>query len=452
MEKAYLLNDYVNELEQNQKHMLQAEDYLQAYLFRVNGSKTIDELKQEVYKFLEQNNVDVELKDELIAVCEKLDGNSDLYKSSILLENIVKEYVDEKTKIHEKSNQQVSEIKNDLVTENINKLNDVGVYITGNTEDIVNSIQNENDVYHFEKNVDEVVDYYHNRNQIIDKENGVETSIDKLDDVMQQSGYSQMLDSTLEEERKEVASNKSIYVNEDGTVQINSSSKNPEAMNFVTMMTILLVTNNPNFSLNTNMDMKFIKEKYEENNFKIIYGDFPIPSNGNQLDPAFEQRIYDLANGYNPNVSYADILNTISPELKMALEMIGENVLEQSGEFKMAVKSNGDHYDIKMGMDENYQDIITAFSENGAYMSEDMNGTIIVVLPSNMDQLVLMNAVLESLKQKGYTDEQAQSLVNQYQKKLVYRNEAAHVPGQLLIVITLVCVIEILGLLFFMIK
>ena len=97
MEKAYLLNDYVNELEQNQKHMLQAEDYLQAYLFRVNGSKTIDELKQEVYKFLEQNNVDVELKDELIAVCEKLDGNSDLYKSSILLENIVKEYVDEKT-------------------------------------------------------------------------------------------------------------------------------------------------------------------------------------------------------------------------------------------------------------------------------------------------------------------------------------------------------------------
>ena len=123
------------------------------------------------------------------------------------------------------------------------------------------------------------------------------------------------------------------------------------------------------------MDMKFIKEKYEENNFKIIYGDFPIPSNGNQLDPAFEQRIYDLANSYNPNVSYADILNTISPELKMALEMIGENVLEQSGEFKMAVKSNGDHYDIKMGMDENYQDIITAFSENGAYMSEDMNGT-----------------------------------------------------------------------------
>ena len=118
----------------------------------------------------------------------------------------------------------------------------------------------------------------------------------------------------------------------------------------------------------------------------------------------------------------------------------------------MAVKSNGDHYDIKMGMDENYQDIITAFSENGAYMSEDMNGTIIVVLPSNMDQLVLMDAVLESLKQKGYTDEQAQSLVNQYQKKLVYRNEAAHVPGQLLIVITFACVIEILGLLFFMIK
>ena len=449
MEKAYLLNDYVNELVQNQKHMLQAEDYLQAYLFRVNGSKTIDELKREVYKFLEQNNVDTELKDELIAVCEKLDGDSDLYKSSVLLENIVKEYTDEKKKLHENSNQHVSEIKNDLVTENIHKLSDVGIHVTGNTEDMVNSIQNENDVYHFEKNVDEVVDYYHNRNQIIDKENGVETSIDKLDDVMQQSGDSQMLNSTLEEERKDIASNKPIHVNEDGTVQINSSSKNPEAMNFVTMMTILLVTNIPNFSLNTNMDMKFIKEKYEENNFKIIYGDFPVSTN-NQLDPAFEKKIYDLANSYNPNVSYAEILNTISPELKMALEMIGENVLEQSGEFKMAVKSNGDHYDIKMGMDENYQDIITAFSENGAYMSEDMNGTIIVVLPSNMDQLVLLNAVLESLKQKGYTDEQAQSLVNQYQKKLVYQNEAAYIPSQLLIVITLVCVIEILGLFYFL--
>ena len=45
---------------------------------------------------------------------------------------------------------------------------------------------------------------------------------------------------------------------------------------------------------------------------KIIFTVFPIPSNGNQLDPAFEQRIYDLANSYNPNVSYADILNNSS--------------------------------------------------------------------------------------------------------------------------------------------
>lgn len=43
-----------------------------------------------------------------------------------------------------------------------------------------------------------------------------------------------------------------------------------------------------------------------------------------------------------------------------------------------------------------------------------MDGTVIVILPSNMDQLVLLNAVLESLKQKGHTEEQAQSLVNQY--------------------------------------
>ena len=78
-------------------------------------------------------------------------------------------------------------------------------------------------------------------NQIIEKENGVETSIDRLDDVMQRFGDSQMLNSTLDEERKEVASNKPIYVNEDGTVQINSSGKNPEAMNFVNMMTFLQI-------------------------------------------------------------------------------------------------------------------------------------------------------------------------------------------------------------------
>lgn len=452
MEKAYLLNDYVDEKERDNNQLLQAENYLQSYLFRVNGTKTVDELKEEVYTFLEKNDVDQELKDELIAVCEKLDSNSNLYKSSVVLENIVRDYVDKKGKMAANSNQQVSEIKKDLVTENINKLNDVGVYVTGNAEDMVDSIQNENDVYHFERNVDEVVDYYHNRNQIIDKENSVETSIDKLDDVMQKTGNNQILNSTLEEEKKEIPSNKPVQINGDGSIQVNSSSKNPEAMNFVAMMTILLVTNNPDFSLNTNMDMKFIKEKYEESNFKVIYGDFPIPSNGNQLDPAFEKKIYDLANGYNPNVSYVDILSTISPELKMALEMIDDNVLDQSGEFKMAVKSNGNDYDIKMGMDENYQDIITAFSENGAYTSEDINGNVIVMLPSNMDQLVLLNSVLENLQQKGYTEEQAKDLVNQYQKKLVYRNEAAFVPSHFLIIITLVCAIEILGLLFFLFK
>lgn len=452
MEKSYLINDYVNELENNKQEVLNAEEYSEKYFFRTNGSRSISELKKEVGKFLEQNDVDQELKNELIGICDSLNENSDLYQSSLFLENTVKAYIDAKKKSLNIANEQVDEIKTGLIEKNIGRLNDVGISVTGDISDMKDAIQNVDDVYSLERNVDEAINYYYERNKTFDSETMTEMSIHGLKDALHHPNESNVLDTALNDERKTVANNKPLQINDDGTIQINSSNKNPEAMNFVAMITLLLATNNSDFSLNTGMDIKFIKERNVENDFRVIYGYFPLPPNGNNLDPTFERKIYELANSYNPNVSYSELLSNVSPELQQAFQIIGENAFDQTGEFKMAVKSNGSGYDIKMGMDENYQDIIDAFSESGAYMFEDMDGTIIIIIPNNINQLAILNAVLESLKQKGYSDEQAQNLVNQYQKKLVYNNESANVPAQLLIIITLVCVIEILGFLYFILK
>lgn len=451
MEKAYFLNDYVNELDENQKESLQANSSLDSYLFRTTGVKTVDELKKEVEKFLEQNNVDSELKDELISICESLNEDSNLYMSSLKLENAIRDYVYDKNKSLERSNQEVEEVKSNLIQDNINRLDEVGIHISGDTNEIKDSIKTEDDVYHLERQVDATVDYYQNRNELYNNSSILETTATTLEKAIENSG-TQILNTVLEEENNKLNVNNSIDVNDDGTIEFAGSSKDSESMNFIFMMTTLLVANNPNFSLNTNMDMKFIKEKEEVDDFKVIYGNFPVLPDGFQMDPVLKQRIYDLANSYDPNTSYDELLNSISPELKMALQIVEENVLGQAGEFKMAVKTNGNSHDIKMGFDSNYQDLINAFYENGAFTTEGMNETVVVLLPDGMDQIILLNAVLETLKQKGYTEEQVNNLTNQYQKKLVYKNEVANVPFHLLITITIVCVIEIVGLLYFIMK
>lgn len=452
MEKAYFLNSYVNELEENQKASLQADSYLQNYLTRTNGVKTVEELKKEVEIFLEQNNVDSELKSELIGICDSINQESDLYISSLKLENAVKDYVYEKNKSLESANQEVEEIKSNLIQDNINKLDEVGVHISGDTQEIKDSIKNEDDVYHFERNIDKAVDYYRERNDMYNNSSVTETATTTLENAIEKSGDIQVLSSVLSEEKQEVKSNSSVDVKEDGTVQINALGTNFNDMNFVFMMTTLLVANNPNFSLNTNMDMKFIKEKDVADNFKVIYGDFPISPNCSQIDPTLEKQIYDLANSYDSNVSYSELLNRTSPELRMALQLIEENVLEQTGEFKMAIKPNGSGYDIKMGIDDDFKALIDAFYENGAFTTEGIDGTVVVMIPNNMEQIVLLDAVLETLKQKGYTEEQVNNLTNQYQKKLVYKNEEANIPLNLLIIITIVCTMEIIGLLYFLMK
>ena len=182
------------------------------------------------------------------------------------------------------------------------------------------------------------------------------------------------------------------------------------------------------------MDMKFVKQESEESNFQVTFGHFPESIDTTHLEKDILPKVMELVNNYHPFTPYMDILGTYSPEIMLALKIVKEQVFNQPGSFQLAIKNNGNSYDMKFGIDDRYQDLINAFCENGAYMTEDINHDSIIIIPGNQksDQLVLLNAVLESLMQKGYTNEEAQQL---YQKKLVFDNNAANVQRTFLIVV-----------------
>lgn len=444
MEKAYMLNDYVASYEQKNKEFSNGTDLLIDYQFRTQNARTIEELKSKVNYFLERNNVPDKLKNELINNINSINSESDLYKTSIYLENIVKNYVLNKENESTNVEEEINNIKTELVEENINNLNKVGIKVEGDIESIKDKIENENDVYKFERNIDNVVSYYDERNKDIPKED-INISSDNLSDALDKPKDDTVVNNVIDNERKNVNTSNSVSINENGNVEIESNKNNSDSMNFIAMMTLLLSTNYSN----NNLDIKFIKEQAQTDNFKMTYVNH---KSNNQIDSTFENKITEMVNSYNKDTSYMQLLNSRAPELATVLHIIDENVFDKTGSFKMAVKSSGQGHDIKLGMDNNYQEMVDSFFECGAFTTQGINNSVIVMLPSNNDQLVLLNSTLENIRTKKDTKIDTNKLTNQNVKQLIYKNDAAYIPIQLLSVITITCIIEIIGLLYLMLR
>lgn len=443
MDRSYMLNSYVRDNEDNLEEKENAEDYLEKLKFRINGSKSIEEIKREVEIFLEKNDVPSQIHDDLIKICDDFNETTDLYHAEKYLEDYLSNYLQQKENDYQKSTDTIHDIKEELVEESKKQLDSVGITMSGSTDSVLDKIQSEDDVYKLKNNVETAVEFFDQRNAIFGEENvsTLEIPIKTIEEALEKPSQETVLEAALDEQNVSNYHVNEVKVNNDGSVVIQGDANNPESMNFAALITTALVTSNQDLGMDTNLDMKFIKEPEHDSTFKIIYGDFPLPAQTNNAVGSFiAAKVGELTKNYQSQVSYMELLGTKSPELMTALTLIQEQILKEKGAFQMAVKNGGRHHEMVFAVDENYADVSTAFYESGAMVSHDvMEHSIIRVNNTTPgEQLMILSATLENLRQK----EMESSLVNQnnYQKQLVYpsqMNEAANVYSVFLTVVSI---------------
>lgn len=446
MDRSYMLNSYMEENENNLNEQQQAQELKDKLEFRINGSKTIDEIKKQVSIFLEKNNVPPKIEEDLIKICDTFNESTDVYVAEKYIEDYIQNYLEEKDKEYNKSNETVTEIKQEVVDEAKKSLEEVGITMTGDTDSVLDSIQSERDVFKIKENVEVTTNYFANNTN----ENSPTMEIPVI--TIEESINNPTTDTILEETIQNNNVNE-IVINEDTSIEINGDVKD-DSINFAAMMTDVLVTTNNDNGFDARLDMKFVKENENDSKFKIIYGNFPINEPGNKLNPETIYVIRKISESYDPSVDYFKLLESDSIELATSLKIIENNILNQKGSFKMAVKTDGLSQDIIFAMSPEYYEVSNAFSESGATVVNNGNESVVKVNNNTIgEKIVILTTTLENLDKKNLEKTEPVK-ENNYQKKLVLPdiNQAANAHNIFLAVTACAEVLLLILFIYFIFK
>lgn len=430
MDRSSMLNSYVADNEFNQKSLDAANNDLSALEFRIRGSKTVAEIKNEVDIFLERNNVPEEVKDNLLRICDNFSENTTVYQAMSYLEDFMSRHVSEKEKYFTKSDDTVSDIKEEVITDAMKSLDDIGITLVGaDTTDMAEKIKDEDDVYKIKNNVERTTEHFNsqkdlspnNDNQIEIDSNIIEEVIETPgDETLLESATSEQEDTTIEVETTDNSSK--IEVLPDGTIIYSGDKNTDNSMNFVAMVTSALVVDNE-------LDMNLSKMANESSTYRVAFGNFYPKQDGNYQHTIIAGEVKSLVSSYNPSTSYKDILMQKSPELMMSLNIVDEEVLGKTGLFQMNVDNKNGNYGFSFILDENYSDLTQAFSEGGAMVTNDAAENSVVMLNNTTpgDNLFALNITASSIHDLRQQIKNLQN-VNAYQKQLKYdpkMNESA---------------------------
>ena len=498
MDREYLINDYVNYNNEVKSGMEDAEYNLENLQFRIKGSKSVNELKRELITFLDNNNISGQVREDLERIASEFNENTDLYDAERYLENYLQDVLSKQEQEFEKSNGDVRDIQKDVVSKAKEDLDEVGITVTGDEEELYDSIDDLKAVEKIKSNVDNAKDYFSDRANNPNLEE-IEISVDTMQDALDSPGDNTILKEAInnheedidnresnrdmdvlastsvvvgdssdvssdisdsevdvEEAKEEVVEEPEVINNDldvidrnDGSVEVKGDSVNRESLNFMAMMTAILVSSavGNDLSMNLNLDMRVKKEITDKESYKIIFGNFPINGkNGeNKLPPELINRIKEAAQGYNPNRNYMETLSKTSPEIAETLKMLHEHLLDNTGAFQLLIKNGGTNHEMMFAFDENYNNVSDAFQTNGAILTNDASENSIVRLNNTVpgEQLLLLRSTNKTLEQK--IDEKTGTLSNemQYIKKM---DDIDNVGNASTIFLTVVTVAEVLML------
>ena len=449
MDRQELFNDYRDYNIQTQESYDTNLSYLEGLRYRLTGCTSINEIKEELYNFLDNNKIQGQIRDDLTKIANDFDETTDLYNAQRYLENYLGELVEKNKKELDKSESDIKEIKQEVIDDAKKDLQEVGVKLTGDEEQIFGDINDLKDIDKIKDNVDEVKEYLKEEIKTKDSQE-IEVNVDSLSNVVEQSG-DQTLVNEVAANQVETDSNSPIQDRGDGTIEIIGDASNEQSMNFMAMMTTALVTSDVgnDLSMNLDLDMRMMKDVTDIYQYKAIFGNFPVSkmTDDRKLSPEIIADIQKLGDQYNPSKDYVAVLNQTSPEISEAFKLIDDNLLNKEGAFQFLLKNGGTEHEMMFALDEHYNDVSEAFQHNGAMISNDVNENNIVRLPNSTpgDQLLTLQQTNAELKQNELeasqqTLENGVAMVKTYEPPKAEEDldEAANVSPTLLIVVTIV--------------
>jgi len=402
MDRSYMINEYVNDNEISQTEMENTENYLDGLRFRINGSKSVAEVMREVSKFLDNNqDLPSELHDGILDIVNGFDENTDTYTAINRLDQYLDKNLDEKKADFTKTNDTLMDVKQELIDESKRRLDEAGIEFTGDTktqEQVLESINTRDDIDRIINNVNRADDYVYERNKDnetnqIEQDFKSEVSMDVTEQIVDSPKDDIILNEALA--NQEVKGNNSLLnEKDDGSLEIKGDILLPDTVNFTNMMVAMIVASS------MKLDMKFIKEKEDINNFRVLLANFPVANRpDNRLDSNTIEKINQIASGYNSYADYSDVLNTLSPELAILMKIVNENVMGQKGAFQFAVNNDGDKHNIAVAMDENYEHLRETFLDNGVTMLDSIPDSKRMIIPDTIpgDQLATLSNIDDAL-------------------------------------------------------
>lgn len=450
MDRQGLINEYVDYSNQTNKAYDTSVSYYEGLKYRLTGCTSISEIKEELNKFLDNNQIEGEVRKDLTKIANDFDETTDLYTAQRYLENYLGELVDKNKKELNKSQDDINEIRKEIIDDAKKDLEKVGVKLVGDEEKVFDDINDLKDVEKIKDNVDEVKDYLEKEYKDKDSET-IEVEVDTISDALDRSGDQTLLNETLDNQ-VETDSNSPVQDRSDGSIEIEGNANNTESMNFMAMMASVLVTSvvGNDLSMNLNLDMRMMKDVTDISKFKAIFGNFPLSkmTDDKRLSPEIIAEIQERAKDYNPSKDYLNDLNKTSPEVAQAFELINNNLLNKEGAFQFLLKNGGTEHEMMFALDEHYNNVSEAFGNNGAMLTNDVDENSIVRLPNTTkgDQLLILKQTNAELKQNSLENtnqqvlEQGVAMVKKYEPPKPEENldEAANVSPTLLIIVTIV--------------
>ncbi len=433
MDKVYLFDEYKKDADIRTDNFNNAS-YIYDELININKTVTsIIELKNSIDSFLAKNEVPSYVLNDLISFKDSLNPDTDLYSAQIALEEYITKYKDYNEKKMDEATDEVEDIKEEVSSDVVKKLEEAGIEVNGNIDEIKENITSYDDINKLESNVDTVAENNYVGN--------VEVNTSGITDSMDKMGDTGLIQTIQTENNLEVVNNNDISnmvnINNDGSVNILGDNNNLSS-NLVALMAMELVVKN-------NAEMKIVKEENEVNTYKVLIGDFPIRGDSRN----FSEMTKNVVNNFNKDISYLDNLSMVAPEMAMALKIVNEGMLNKSGSFKVGI--NDSKY--AFIMDSNYTNISQTFETNGArtYVSSEASN---IVLLNNLTpgvNLQILTTTLDGIrKENDLVNSNENVLQNDMRKKLILEppkptlNEAAKMSFLLLTGIVVILLIAII--------
>lgn len=380
---AIFMDDYdIDNLNREKESSEKKSDdalYCMRELAAIRDESRLGYIRYKVEQFIIRNRNSVD--SEIINTLENFLNSNDLdgKKMSEGIFNYLEEYDKKQDVEKESTDKELEDQKEDFAERTLNELKEEGYVINGSSDEIVDSIETNEDMERINDNVEEVLN--------TNIENTLELDTKNIAKATENNDDDSLLNATVP--KQDVPFLDKI----DGAIVFTADAKNSNHNNYIAMLAYLTVAPNlfDNTILNNNLDLSITNTNFE-NEYQVKCGKFPTAKNGIDLESI--DKIETCLNNYNPSINYFERLDTLAPEVSTTLGLVTEHFTDK-GNFKVILKNNDGRHDIGFKMDDTFNEVSEAFRHSGAMVSTDDLENDVVRVPN--DPLFVLKTTKEEL-------------------------------------------------------